>query len=220
MSYHIFNDSDAFATPLLLTAFNQLGMNIFEYEPESISIYVRSIAPKAPDSTMNKINAALSLFTTDLFWQDPVKFGIACRTFNRAAVPFAAEPTIEDIAWGITEARMLMTTGEDTEPDTFSTAIVKYIKYMLQQDNMLTVPDAFKELNIRIDNVNSFDDPQQNLSIQQRADSDAAAIDYLVFKQTIELLKQVQSLNIPFSDTAKEQLAKILNTYEASSSVK
>ncbi len=213
MSAVLFNNPNAFATPILLSAFNQIGMALFDYEPETIELYVKSIAPNAPKATAYKLNAALGLFTTNLFWQDPIQFGLACRTFNRESRVGADAPSLEDLAWGIAEAKMLVGMSDD-DSDTFCEAIKAYIKYSLDREKLLTVPDAFQELDIKLKHVDSFDDPQQMQSLQQRSDAEAAALDYMVYTQTIEMLKQVASLNIPFSNTAKEQLNKILNKHE------
>lgn len=210
MSVELFNNRDAFATPLLLAAFDRVGMDLFDYEPEAVELFIKSVAPNAPKCNANKLNAALGLFTTNMFWQDPIQFGIVCRTFNRQARATAGEPTLEDMAWGVTEASMLI--GETD--DKFSEAIKAYVSYMLKLDNILTVPEAFDKLNIKIKKTNSFDDPQHQYSIQQRSDSDVAALDYMVYVQTIELLNQIRTLHIPFSKEASDQLNKILTSHE------
>lgn len=214
MSVELFNNRNAFATPLLLAAFDRVGMDLFDYEPETVSLFIKSIAPKAPLCNHYKLNAALGLFTTNLFWQDPVQFGIACRTFNRQARATAGEPTLEDMAWGITEANMLV--GETS--DTFSEAIKAYITYMMSQANLLKTPDAFEALNIKTKTITHFDDSEQQYSIQQRSDSDVAAIDYFVYVQMIEMLNQIRTLKIPFSKEASDQLNKILTSHEQNNS--
>lgn len=218
MSAALFNDPKAFATALLLEAFNREGMRIFNYEPESVELFVKSIAPKAPAETAYKLNAALGLFTTNLFWQDPIQFGTVCRTLNRATRPMSAEPDINDIAWGITEARLIVGLDNNEHADKFCEAIKAYITYLLKEDKLLTVPDSFDGMDIKISNVTTFDDPEQAVSIQQRADAEAAAIDYLVQKQTAELFKQLKTLNIQYDVEAKKNIDDIVGAYEATNS--
>ena len=75
----ILHNRDAFATPLLLFAFDKLGMNVFEYEPETIKGWMQQIYPDVDKELPVRLNAAIGLFTSDLFWYDPATFGIVCR---------------------------------------------------------------------------------------------------------------------------------------------
>lgn len=212
MSVTLFNNPKAFATPILLSAFNDVGMALLDYEPEIVELYVKSIAPNAPKVTAQKLNAALGLINTNLFWQDPIQFGIVCRTLSRSARPFSDEPSLDELAWGIAEAAMIVGISDEESDDKFCEAIKAYIKYLLNADKLLTVPKAFDGLGIKLKHFDSFDDPQQLMSIQERSDADAALIDYKVYQNTIAMLQQVSTLNIPFSKEAKEQLTKILSS--------
>ena len=81
----ILQDKRAFATPLLLVAFNSIGEDLFELEPETIAQILGDKDGKVPQCNLDKINAALGLLTTNLFWQDPITFAITCRTLDRAS---------------------------------------------------------------------------------------------------------------------------------------
>lgn len=207
----ILNNNRAFATPLLLFAFDKLGMELFDMEPESVNRWLKEYNRSINPQLGQRLNAAIGLFTSDLFWTDPVTFGMVCRTLNRERALDGDSPDLFDIAWGISEANLLTQDPETGEViSTFSPAIIKYINYLIQESRLYTLPDSLSLTANPLDMPETFDDPEQQISLQERADSDAAAIDYSVVVKMAELLKQIKSLDIPLSKEASQELEKWL----------
>lgn len=211
MTSNILFNHDAFATPILMYLVDKLGMAVFDYEPETIEEYIRKINPKVKESVITRAQAAIGLYTSNLFWQDPITFGVICRALNRKNKPEAGVPTINDIAWGMAEVDLLM--GSNTEegdiPDFFSASIDKYVKYMLREQGIYDTPDSMHGISSP-DIHTKFDDPDQLRSIQERSDQDKAVVDLKVSEKMQELLEQVAALDIEFSEKAKEELQQLL----------
>lgn len=212
MTSNILFNPNAFATPILMYLVDKLGMAVFDYEPETIEEYIRKINPKVKESVITRAQAAIGLYTSNLFWQDPITFGVICRALNRKNKPEAGVPTINDIAWGMAEVDLLMgnNTEEDDVPDFFSVSIDKYVKYMLREQGIYDTPDSMSGISSP-DIHTKFDDPEQLRSIQERSDQAKAVVDLKVSEKMTELLKQVAALDIEFSPKAREELQQLIN---------
>lgn len=212
MTSNILFNPNAFATPILMYLVDKLGMAVFDYEPETIEEYIRKINPKVKESVITRAQAAIGLYTSNLFWQDPITFGVICRALNRKNKPEAGVPTINDIAWGMAEVDLLMgnNTEEDDIPDFFSVSIDKYVKYMLREQGIYDTPDSMSGISSP-DIHTKFDDPEQLRSIQERSDQAKAVVDLKVSEKMTELLKQVAALDIEFSPKAREELQQLIN---------
>lgn len=211
MAMNILFNPDAFATPVLLYLVDRLGMDVFDYEPETIEEYIKKANPKVKESVITRVQAAIGLFTSDLFWQDPITFGVICRALNRKNKPEAGVPTVNDIAWGMSEVDLLFGSNmEDGEiPDTYSFSIDKYVKYLLRESGIYDTPDSMTGISSP-DIHTKFDDPEQLRSIQERSDQSKAIVDLKVSENMTELLKQVADLDIEFSPKAREELNQLL----------
>lgn len=207
-------DDNAFGTTLLVWLFDKLGMKVFEYEPETVADYLRRCNKNIKQRVIDRVNAAIGLYTSDLFWQDPVTFGIVCRSLNRRARPLKSEPDLDDIAWGMSEAALLVGDDDVVEgetPPTYSIAIDKYVRYLLQQAGIYDTPTSMT--GISSPNIHTqFDDSQQLQSIQERSDMDRAVIDIQVQDKMTELLRQLSSLDVALAKDARKELQALLST--------
>lgn len=211
MIKELLRDPSTFATPILLFLVNDLGSDALNFEPETIADRLREIEPDTDRDLIDRVNAALGLFTSDLFWNDPIVFGLVCRSLNRASTPLGDEPTVGDIAWGVTEASLLTRDVIDNDPvDQFSSNINKYVKYMLKLQGLYTTPDSLDEAFGDISSQLLIDDPQ--ILAARQAESDAAAnnIDRLVSTKMTELLLQIKRLGIKLSEVAENDLNMLL----------
>ena len=208
---------DVFATVALLQLVDKLGVKVFEYEPETIEEYAKSLNPQITNPVLMRIEAAIGLFTSNLFWQDPVIFGVVCRAFNRRNKPESGVPDLSDIAWGMTEADLLMGEGDEDElegtPDFYSMAVDKYAKYMLQLSGIYDTPESMKGITSP-DIKTTFDDSEQMASIQERSDELRATVDLQVQDKMKELLEQLSKIDIEFSQQARKELYKLLHPEE------
>ena len=198
----ILADKAAFATPLLLYAYKQLGDDIFDMEPETIEQALKRHGTTVLKRNLDKINAALGLLTTNLFWQDPVTFAVTCRTLNRAARVDAAPPDIEDVVWAVTEAQLIVGKKEE-----FSDAIKAYVEHLMKLAGVVTeIPSLPFAQPARP--TSSYDDSDQQLAAFSASQQRVDALEDEASTKMVTMLKQIKDLHI---DISKEAAADIEN---------
>lgn len=210
----LLTDVNTFATPLLIFIVDNLGMDAFDYEPETIEEFLQSHNPKVPRTLVDRANAALGLFSSNLFWQDPVTFGIVCRTLNRRRRPTAAEPDIEDIAWGMTEASLIMNDPDDEgSKERYSHSVLSYAQYMLKINGIYDKTQSMPAVPAPEFN-SSVQDSAQLVSIQERSDDARSVLDYKTFSKMSELLRQIRDNNLTLSAQAGKELESLIKDTE------
>jgi hypothetical protein len=210
----LLTDVNTFATPLLIFIVDNLGMDAFEYEPETIEDFLKSHNPDIHRTLVDRANAALGLFSSDLFWQDPVTFGIVCRTFNRKRRPLSTEPDLEDIAWGMTEASLIINDPDDEQgKETYSHSVLSYAQYMLKLNGIYDKTQSMPAVE-PTDFNSSFQDSEQLVSIQERSDDARAILDYKTFSKMSELLRQIKDNNLTLSAQASKELDALIKDTE------
>lgn len=214
MGVAFLQNKKVFASPVVLYIISQLGTEAIEYEPETIAEFLKSKEPKIDKQVIDRTNAALGLFTSNLFWNDPAIFNIVSRALNRNKFPTRNAASIEDMAWGMTEASLLLNGDEDV-PDIYSESIKNYIKFSLKSEGLYTVPGCMKEIG-KIPFNSILDDADMQMAVQQRSDNRAADIDVQISNQMIELLNQIELSGVAIQKTAKEELKQLLANYRGS----
>ena len=204
----ILSNKEAFATPLLLYAYHIIGEDIFELEPETIEQILKQHDHKILKRNLERINAALGLITTNLFWQDPVTFAVTCRTLNRVARVEAAPPDLDDVVWAITEAR-LITGNPKEDPEPFSDSVKAYIEHLMKLDGVVTAEPTLDFITPP-ELSNDYDDPTQSISIYANSEENVEELERAVSTKMIMLLKQIKDLNIKLSEEASKDLEKLL----------
>lgn len=204
----ILSNKEAFATPLLLYAYHLIGDDIFDLEPETIEQILKQHDHKVLKRNLERINAALGLITTNLFWQDPVTFAVTCRTFARVARVEAAPPDLDDVVWAITEARLIIGNPKE-DPEPFSDSIKAYIEHLMKLDGVVTVEPTLDFITPP-EISNEYDDPDQATSIYANSEENVEELERTVSTKMIMLLKQIKDLNIKLSEEASKDLEKLL----------
>ena len=205
----ILQDKRAFATPLLLVAFNSIGEDLFELEPETIAQILGDKDGKVPQCNLDKINAALGLLTTNLFWQDPITFAITCRTLDRASHVAAAPPNLDNVVWAITEARLITgNPGEDPEP--FSDAIKAYIKQLLKMDRINTPVPTLDFIQEDDTPSKAPMDTEYQLDAYNGSVARANDLEQGVSTKMVTMLKQIKDLRLDISKEAAADIESLL----------
>lgn len=213
MDWSILTSRNAFATPLVLALTSEHGSDVLSYEPETIRECLKQHNRDVSESVVTRVNAAMGLFTSNAFWQDPATFNIVCRALNRSPRPTTAPASIEDMAWGVTEARFLLYDPEDDEfnaTNSIGTAVARYVSVVLHAEGVYTPPEALAFAG-KVRPSTLVDDPDQMLSLQQRADDEAGQINLTVNTQLRELLSQIIDARIPLQAEAQAQITSTIS---------
>ena len=207
---NIFENTKAFATPLLLQAFDIYGMELFDMDPQVLSVDLVKRFPKTTSTITNRMMAAIGLYNSNIFFQDPIVFGQTCRAFNRHKYLTASEPSMKDICWGVTEATMIVAPDKGDKLDTFSESIVKYIKHYAKYQGIITDIPSLSFINIEETNTSSAYDPVMDAGALENSVNMVTDIENYVQANTLECLTQISNLKIDMASEAKQQLSMIL----------
>ena len=203
---------DTFATPIVLYLFERNGMDIFNWEPETVSDYLVSIEPQVSPRLIERVNAALGLFTSDLFWQDPVVFAAVCRSLSRRRFTVSREPSLLDITWGVTESGMLTRDPESGMPmSEFSESVKAYVMYLFKTQAVYSMPDSFKDYFQDIPFNLAIDDPEIAMARQQESDDDAMDLETQAAGMMTTMLKQIKASGVKLIDSAANDIDSLLS---------
>lgn len=209
MIRNLLESNATFATPIILYMVNDIGVDALQYEPETIKEYLQGINPSVRNDVVDRVVAASGLYTSNLFWYDPVCFATVCRALNRASKPLAVSADIDDIAWGVTESSILFT----GESEKFSESIRKYIAYTLKSDGIYTTPTSLLFIG-KIPYTPAIDDAEMVMNIQEHSDSAASAIDTEVDSKILQLFNQIKLLKLPMTKEANSGINNILSSVQ------
>ena len=203
---------DTFATPIVLYLFERNGMDIFNWEPETVSDYLAGIEPRVSPRLIERVNAALGLFTSDLFWQDPVVFAAVCRSLSRRKFTVSREPSLLDITWGVTEAGMLTRDPESGMPmSEFSESVKAYVMYLFKTQAVYSLPDSLKDYFQDIPFNLTIDDPEIAMARQQESDDDALDLETQAAGMMTTMLKQIKASGVKLIDSAANDIDSLLS---------
>lgn len=206
---NIFENSKAFATPLLVQAFDIYGMELFDLEENVLTADIKKRFPQTTDTIINRLFAGIGLYTSNLFFQDPIVFGQTCRAFNRHKYLSASEPSLKDICWGVSEAYLITSPENDKDVEPFSEAIIKYVQYELRYNGIITPVPSLPFIKEVTDDSDIYD-PVINAGELENSTTMVNSIEQAVQTNMIECLNQISGLSVDMAEEAKQQLSAIL----------
>lgn len=210
MIYQLLGSGKPFASPIILWLVENHGAAALEFEPETVAEALRSVNPNTRQAVIDRVNAGLGLFTSDLFWTDPFVFGTVSRSLNRHKFPTASAPSIVDLSWGVTEASLLLLDPQTGNiDDKISDSVEEFIRITAKSEALYTLPDALKDVT---DISMSFilDDQEMLMARQAETDATAAQINTLIAQQTVELFSQIKSLKLNITKEATNDINGIV----------
>lgn len=197
------------ATPVVLFLVDRLGSSVFSYEPETIAEYLKNIESSISDSLLNKVNAALGLFTSDLFWTDPITFSLVCRALNGKIIDAGEEPTLADIVWGVTEANLLF--GDVSGDIQFSENVKTFVQFLFKANGIYSMPTSLRSSFGDIPSTMAIDDPQMAQARQEESDSAAAELDQAAQAKLLDMLRQILSVGVKLQESAIQEIKQVLS---------
>lgn len=204
----IFEDTKAFATPLLIQAFNIYGMDLFDMDADVLTDDLKDKFKDTNNSIIDRLFAGIGLYTSNLFFQDPIVFGQTCRVFNRHKYPNASEPSIKDICWGVAEASLILSPESDNL-ESFSEAIKKYIQFELKYNGIVTSVPTLPFIETPTSSSDIYD-PVINAGELENSTNIVNGLEQYVQTNMIQCLNQIASLPIDMAEDAKKQLSMVL----------
>lgn len=139
------SDQNTTGTPLLVLLIDRFGTAMFDWEPDTLRLEIKSTwGVEPPQENMDKIWALISLITTNLFNVSLEFFIHVSNALSGNGADFANyDPaTVQEMCWAITEQHLIapFEKGED-----FSSEILTYMKASLLEEGFSQVPQILTE---------------------------------------------------------------------------
>lgn len=206
------SSDETYATILLLIVMDKYGTECLEWSPETIKLEIEDdFGVDLPKQNLDKLMAAITIITTNFFYQDPVRFVELCNVFSGDdAEPNEFDPAdVDEIAWGLSESFLLWPPEDsDSNYDTkFSAEVLEYIRQTLIEEGFLSAPDV---LNISGLDETSFvrdtwsGDPEMYQAIYELQEAKKLEIKQFLMDNFADLKAQLKV--VPLEDANKEEL--------------
>jgi hypothetical protein len=214
----IFANKEAFAFNLLVAFLDSYGMEAMTWSPETIEMEIADdFNVDISAANFDRLLTARHIMAGNDFYVSPVDFARGCVSLS--GHPYWADtmilPDSEDVAWGITEAMLIMPPDPSNE-SIFSPEILGLIGGILDEEGILTPPDVLKIADRANDVMNRVsyefsDDPEMFAAIQGVESDRTDAVNHFVRSRLQALLNQLQELPLKTGKTefVKQVLAKL-----------
>jgi len=216
-----FENPELFSSCVLVLLFDKIGPEVVDWEPESIytELY-NKFHVNVTELLANKINASLALVGTDLYYKSLEAFISINNSFNFKYTDTSVftPSSLEDIIWGVTEARFIEG-SEEFDAQHFSHDIARYVAQMLSAEGMTKPPTILKfdeydptELDNR--DLVLASDPIIAQTYWKRNDELLAGLNTFVVTKLKKLFEQLHTLPVEYSPEAKNKLQVLLTNME------
>lgn len=175
-------------------------LELYTWTPETIKQTIESdFGIELPIGNFDRLMAAITLLTTDLFFQDARKFVDLANVISFDLFsPDQFDPAdVEECAWAITEALLLVPPDEERD-DIFCDDIRRYLGVLLEHEGYVDPPDILKIAigpnQQQFVHANYSDDPELFSGITQTQQGKTQAVEQMVIANLSELADQLERL--------------------------
>jgi hypothetical protein len=219
METQIFLNEKAYGTALLTAYLDAYGAEALEWDPATVEMELRDAAGTTPSpAVLDRLNAAMSLLTTNLFHISLEGFSTVSNALNFGPVygDTFVPCNVEDIMWGCTEARLLEG-GEDFDKQGFSHDIALFAGRQLSLEGVTKPPTLLQFAEFDPELLDSTElaltqDAFLNEVYTKRQFEARDELDRLAKFRLRDLLVQVQGLKLANGSTVN--LTTMINKVE------
>lgn len=202
----LWQSDEAFGSSLLIACLDDWGLGFLEWEPETQEITIREKYGKdVRDDNILRMLAAVSVLTSDLFLVDLNAFCAACTAldFERTSEDKFVPAGLDEIMWGLTEARVLLG-GIDQKK--ISPEVAIYVGKLLELEGIEKPPEtiAFAKnpsLGVSADTLADLPDLAQMFEEDQEFTREE--LDRIALEKLSRLLEQINELKLDTSDLSE-----------------
>lgn len=215
----ILQEPGTYATSALLILLDKFDMSIMEWDPVTLSMeIVANFGFEPSQGLLDRVNAASSLYTSNLFQLSLETFSAVCNSLNFGTVTseLFLPADLDDVLWGVTEAQVLM--GEETDSTPFSHNIARYVGTLLIDEGVRRPPSIldFAEYpeEERDELTGLEDDPDAFELYWQSQDEERNSLERINHAKLIALFQQIAEL--PLKRGSTEAIRQTLSTLQPS----
>jgi len=141
----VLEDPQTYATVLLAICLDAYGTEFLDWDPSVLRLELQTdYRAQLPRINSDKLQAAITLMTSDTFFNDVLSFNHITEALNNDPVDFdMLDPVTPDqMAWAIVEARLLLEGDNDLE---FADEVRRYQGMILDQHGIGKPHPIFKD---------------------------------------------------------------------------
>lgn len=203
--HELWHSKRGFGSALLIACIDDFGMECLGWEPETLEITVREKYGDVDSDSVERLLAAIGVLTSNMFTQDVIALCMTCSTldFERTGSEDFVPAGLDEIMWGLTEARLLLGGLDDKE---FSDEVCLYVGKLLADEGLENPPDTLSfaaKNNIGL-NVDTLADlPELSALFEDDQETSRRTLDEVAMEKLRMLLEQIDSLKLRTSDLAE-----------------
>jgi hypothetical protein len=190
------------------------GTEMLEWDPLTTELQLKDdLKVDVLDRSLNKLQAAASIVTSNLFHKSLETFTVTCSTLSQGiTIPSEFVPAgLNDCAWGVTEANLLE--GNEFWSQGFDENIALYVGLLLDQSGIYTAPKmlafALYPNGVQERNYESFEGNELEFRVfWEKQQENKAIVEGYAKNRMRELLTELSAL--PIKGANREFLGKIL----------
>jgi len=202
----LLTSGEIYATAALMLATDAWGTECLGWAPQTLRMELASEWGVEPAPiTVDKLMAAITILTTDMFFRELPKFIALCNVLSDSEFnPSVFDPADAlECAWGVSEAVLICPPEDDPEP--FSDEIRAFIGHTLKDEGFIKPPDI---LRIALDadfteqvQYGFSDDPALFSSVYAVQADKTEEVNECLRENLIELIRQLKSLPLKNGQT-------------------
>lgn len=198
----LWKSKEGFGSTLLIACIDDFGLECLQWEPETLEITLREKYGDIDIDSLQRVLAAMSVLTSNMFTQDVSALCMICTAldFERTASDMFVPAGLDEIMWGLTEARVLLGGIDDKE---FSEEVRLYVAKLLDDEGLKRPPSTLKFAKKEADNLDLgvlADLPDLSAMFEEDQEMTKTELDNSAMEKLSRMMEQINSLNLHTSD--------------------
>lgn len=201
----LWKSKEGFGSALLIACIDDFGMECLQWEPETLEITLREKYGDIDIDSLQRVLAAISVLTSNMFTQDVSALCLVCTAldFERTASDMFVPAGLDEIMWGLTEARVLLGGIDDKE---FSDEVRLYVAKLLDEEGLKRPPSILKfalKSDETLDLGVLADLPELSEMFEEDQEMTKSELDSSAMSKLARMMEQIDSLNLQTSDLSE-----------------
>lgn len=203
--HELWHSKKGFGSALLIACIDDFGLECLDWEPETLEITVREKYGDVDRDSVERLMAAVGVLTSNMFTQDVIALCMTCATldFERTGGESFVPAGLDEIMWGLTEARLLLGGLDDKE---FSDEVCIYVGKLLADEGLENPPDTLSfavRNDTGVDLETLADLPELSAMFEEDQAASKDMLDMVAMEKLRMLLEQIDELKLATSDLSE-----------------
>lgn len=207
----LWRDPEAMATPLLFLIVDRLGVESFDYDPQSLLIEIEDEwGVKPHPAAFDRLMAGIAITTGDEFFVELPTFVDFCNLLSGGLFDprwFDPADTFE-ICWGLLEASLLNPPEEGELRSRLSEDVIGYIEQTTKWEGFIRLPEVLRGIVTRSQDLPDTDDPVVFETIFQVQEEKKQEVETWVSQRFAKMGDQLKK--IKFQNGQTEVIARLI----------